>query len=76
MLDAGTEDDAPHRNSTAPAAAGQAELEASVRALKTQLEERDATILHLLSEVTNLKEKLKSQSESPLPPLPSQSAKG
>jgi len=75
MLGAGTEDDTPHRNSTAPAAAGQAELEASVRALKTQLEERDATILHLLSEVTNLQETLKSQSESPLPPLPSQMCK-
>jgi hypothetical protein len=68
MLGAGAGDDAPHRNSTAPAAEGQAELEASVWALKTQLEERDATILLLRSEITNLQEQLKSQSETRPPP--------
>ena len=75
MLGAGAKDDAPHRNSTAPAAAAQAELEASVQALRTQLEESHSTIRHLRSKVTDLQEQLKSQSETPPAPLPSQMCK-
>ena len=61
--------DTPLSNSTAPAAAAQTELEASVRELTEQLEEKDATILRLRSELEALQERLGNQSES-LPPPP------
>ena len=61
--------DTPSSNSTAPAGV-QEEFEESVRELREQLEEKDATILKLRSELTAFHERLGNESKSFSPHLP------